>query len=326
MWLIWFDGELQALELGPPLLQGVLDLHPVHPVDRPRRLPAEVVLARDEGGHARGIVLVHRHLDLVDIGQAGEEVAGVPDEGETDIRTVAVEHPRPGADHRLGLLEVAELLHGLPRDDGQGHGIGHHVEEPDVGLLEGHLDRVLVHDLDLVEGRHHAAVGIALLAHEAIEGVLDVVGGELAPVHGRLGVPADALAELEDVRGLVGLGPGLGEITLEDEAARRHPRPRLVLEEPAVGEGVEDVGLVRDGQVRIEVRRIPQPERDRAAALRRLRERPAEARCAGPLPSRPEPPPTLRRSRRLSVRAHAASGPARPPGGGRRSRSSTFGA
>ncbi len=251
-------GELQALELRPPLLERVLDLHPVHPIDRPRSLPPDVVLARDEGGHARGIVLVHCHLDLVDIGQAAQEVAGVPDEGETDIRPVAVQHPGTGADHRLGLLEVTELLHGLAGDDGEGHRIGDHVEEPDVRLLEGELDGVLVDHLDLVQRRHHVAIGIALLVHEAIEGVLDVVGGELAPVHGGLRVPAHAFAELEDVGRLVRLGPRLGEVALEGEGAGLHPRPRLVLQEPAVGEGVEDIGLVGDSQVGIEVRRIPQ--------------------------------------------------------------------
>jgi len=61
-------GELLRLDLRPPLLERVPDLDPVDAVDRPRGFPAEVVLARDEGGHARGIVLVHGRLDLVDVG------------------------------------------------------------------------------------------------------------------------------------------------------------------------------------------------------------------------------------------------------------------
>ena len=115
------------------------------------------------------------------------------------------------------------------------------------------------------------AVGIALLGHEALERVLHVVRRELAAVHGRLGVPAHALAQLEDVGRLVRLRPRLGEVALEGEGAGLHPRPRLVLQQPAMGERVEHVGFVGDGQVRVEVGRVPEPQGQGTAALRRLR-------------------------------------------------------
>ena len=49
-----------------------------------------------------------------------------------------------------------------------------------------------------------------------------------------------------------------------------HGRAGLVLDEPAVGERVHDVRLVRHLQIRIEMRRVPEPEGDRAATLRGL--------------------------------------------------------
>ncbi len=264
---------LGCLEPGPLLLEGVPDLHPVHAIDHALVLPAEVVLARDEGGHARGIVLVHRDLDPVDIGLAGHEVARITHEGVPDIGSVAVEHPGAAAHGALVLLEIAELLHALLRDDGDGVGVGEHVEEPDIGLLERELDRVLVLRLDLVEGRQHVGIGVARDRLEALHAVDDVIRRELAPIHWRLVLPAHALAKLEDVRGLVGLGPGFGEVAFDRERSRLDARPGLVLEQTTMGEGVGDVGLVGDRQVRVPVRRVPEAERECSAALGRLRAR-----------------------------------------------------
>ena len=92
---------------------------------------------------------------------------------------------------------------------------------------------------------------------------------------------AHALAELEDVRGLVGLAPRFGQITFDGESARGHGGAGLVLEEAAVREGVGDVGLVGDRLVGVEMRRIPESKRQRAAALRALGQRGAEARLGG---------------------------------------------
>src|SRR5437879_2998766 len=110
--------ELGRLQPRPLLLERVLDLHPVGAVDRARKLPADVVLAAEEGRHAGGVVLVDGHLDAVDIGQTGEEVARVAHERQPHVGPVGVEHPGSGADHRLDLLEIAVLFDDLPGDDG----------------------------------------------------------------------------------------------------------------------------------------------------------------------------------------------------------------
>src|SRR5205823_6580869 len=115
-------------------------------------------------------------------------------------------------------------------------------------------------------------IGVALDGQEALDGVADVLSGQLAPVDGRLVVPADALAEPEDIGGLVGLSPRLREIALEGEGARGHRRARLVLEEPAVGEAHQDVRLERHGEHVIEMWRIGAPDGQGAAALWRLRD------------------------------------------------------
>src|SRR5262249_53286180 len=71
----------------------------------------------------------------------------------------------------------------------------------------------------------------------------------------------------------VAVRPRVPETALVGKSAGSHPGTGVVLEEPAVRERVDDVGLVGDGQVGIEVRWIPQPERERAAALGGLRAR-----------------------------------------------------
>src|SRR5439155_10557603 len=100
----------------------------------------------------------------------------------------------------------------------------------------------------------------------------DVLRRQLPPVDGGLRVPPQATSELKNVRRLGRLGPRLGQVTLERQRARLHLPPRLVLEEPAAGEGQRDMDLVRDAAraVKVEVRGIPRLERQRAAPLGRL--------------------------------------------------------
>ena len=192
-------GIFQGLQIGAALLQRLGDLHPVRPVDRARKLPAEIVLAAEERGDAGGIVLVDEHLHPVDIRQAGDEVGGIAHQGDRDVRLVAVEHPRAGADHRLRLLQVAELLDALLGDDGARHRVGDHVEEPGEGLLQREPHRVLVDRLDLRDGAVHRHVDAALVGQDALVRVADVLRRQLAAVDRRLGVKAHALLELEDV-------------------------------------------------------------------------------------------------------------------------------
>ena len=93
-----------------------------------------------------------------------------------------------------------------------------------------------VHRLDLVHLLEQAAVGIGG-QEEALVAVLDVLRRHLAPVDGWLCMPARTAPQLEDVRGVVGLGPGLGQISLERLRTWLHRGARLDLHEPAMGEG-----------------------------------------------------------------------------------------
>ena len=185
---------LRRAQPGPPLPERVLDLHPVGAPDRAREIPAEVVLSGQERRHARGVVLVDEHLDPVDVGQPRLEVLRVAHEGEPRVGPVAVEHPRPGADHRFRLLEVAVLLDHLAGHDGHRHRARQHLEKPDVGFLEHEPHRVRVGRLHPLDCAQHVGARVALDREEALDRVFHVRGRELAPVHGRLGVPAHAAA------------------------------------------------------------------------------------------------------------------------------------
>ncbi len=270
-------GELGRPEGRALLLEGVLDLDPVRPVDRAGELPAEVVLAGEERRHTGGVVLVDEGLDAVDVRQAREEVVGVAHQRVPDVGAVAVEHVGASPDHGLGLLQIAELLDALACDDRHRHRVGDYVEEPDERLLEHESYRIPVERLDLVHVLEHVGVGVALDGPEAFDRVNDVVRGQLAAVDGWLVVPPDAPAELEHVGRLVGLLPGLGEVALDGEGAGLDARAGLVLQEAAVGERERDVGLEGDREHVIEVGRIPRPERKRPPALGRLGARPGRA-------------------------------------------------
>ena len=231
----------------------------------------EVVLAGQERRHPGGVVLVDEQLDAVDVGEAGHEVLRVAHERHPDVRPVAVEHPGPGADDRLRLLEVAELLHALLGHDGHRERVGQHVGEPGERLLEREPHGVAVHRLDLVHRAEHVGVGVALDLEEPLDRVDDVVGGQLAAVHGRLRVPPHPAPELEDVGRLVGLAPRLREVPLDGERAGLDAGAGPVLEEPTVREGQRHVRLVGHREHRVEVGRIPGPDAEGAASLGRLR-------------------------------------------------------
>src|SRR2546428_6726779 len=260
-------GEIFGPQSRALLLERVLDLDPVGAVDRAGELPAEVVFPAEKSGQARCVVLVDDQLDTVDVGQAGHEVAGMAHERHPDVRSIAVQHPGTGPDHRLGFSEVTELVDAFLGHDGDRHRVGQRVEEPGEGLLERELDRVLVRRLDLVDRLQHLRVGVALRREEALHAVADVLGRQLAAVHGRLGVPADTAPELEDVRREARLAPRLRDITLDREDAGRHGWAGLVAKQPAMGEGEDDLTLVREatGAVEVEVRRIPGPNPERTA-------------------------------------------------------------
>ncbi len=249
--------ELHRAQARTPLLQRVGELDPVGAVDHAGELPPEVVLATEERRDPRGVVLVHQHLDAIDVGQGGHEVVRVAHEGERHVGPVGLERVGAGPDDRLGLPEVAERLDALLGDDRARHGVGDHLEEPRERLLQGEADGVPVDGLHLGDGAVHRDVGAALVAEDALEGVAHVVGRELATVDGRLGVEAHALAELEDVGRVAGLLPRLGQVTFELERARPDRGTSPVPEQAAVREADHHVGLVGVGQDVVEVRRVP---------------------------------------------------------------------
>src|SRR5262245_50314460 len=86
------------------------------------------------------------------------------------------------------------------------------------------------------------------------------------PLTGGFWMPPHALAQAEHVRGLAGLAPGFGQVAFQDEGAGLHRRPGLVLEQPAVREAVDDLGLEGDYQVGVESGAGP---RHAASRLRR---------------------------------------------------------
>jgi hypothetical protein len=197
----------------------------------------------------------------------------MPDEREPDVRTVAVEHPRPGPDDGLGLLEVAEPLDRLARHDRHRHRVREHLNEPGVRLLQHDPDSERVRRLDAVDRAEHVGTRVALHGEKALDRVLDVPRRELAPVHRRLRMPPHAAAQVEDVRRLIRLRPRFGEVALDRKCPRHDRRPRLVTDETAVREAQRNLDTIRGGQHRIEHRRIPAAYRQCAAALWRLRQR-----------------------------------------------------
>ena len=195
----------------------------------------------------------------------------MPHEREADVRAVAVQHPRAGADDGLGLLEIAELFDRLAGHDGHRHRVGEHLEEPGVHFLEHDPHRVGVRRLDAVDRPQHVGARVALDGEEALDRVLHVGRRQLAPVHGRLRMPANTAAQLEDVRRLVRLRPRLGEVALDRERPRGNRWPRPVPHEPAMRQAQRHVHAVGGGEHRVEQRRVPAADGERSPALGCLR-------------------------------------------------------
>src|SRR5215510_12254775 len=232
-------------------------------------LGAEVIAPGEPGREGRGGVGVDGHVHVVDVGEARDEVVRVAHEGEAQVGLVALEHPRSRPDATFRLLEIAKLLHRFLGHDPRGGG-GERVEEPGERLLHRELDGVLVHDLDLLHRLEEAAIGIGG-AHEPLVAVLDVVRGHLAPIERGLVVPPRPAPQLEDVRGVVGLGPRLREIGLDGLGPRLHGRPGLDLDEAAVRERQRHHGREGHRVLRIEVHGSEvEADAEGAAALGRL--------------------------------------------------------
>ena len=107
------DDVVLHLQIRLALL-GRLEIAPAH--DHPV-LGGEIVAAGQPHRQRGGGVGLDRHLDVVDVGQPGDEVVGVAHPGASHVGLVALEHPRSRSDAALGPLEVAVLLHGFLGDD-----------------------------------------------------------------------------------------------------------------------------------------------------------------------------------------------------------------
>jgi hypothetical protein len=219
----------------------------------------QVVFAGEEPGGGPGVVLVQDELDPVDVREPGTEIVGMASEGDANAPAMVFELPRPGAHQRLGLLEIAERLDALPRDDRQHHRGGDHLGEPAQRCLEDQRDRVSIDDLDPLEARQDRLGRPPGCLQGSAKAEGDVLRGQLAPVHGRPVVPAHAPPQSEPIGGLAQLGPRLRQIALDHEGPGGQTRIRPMPEQAAMGERVDDVGLVRVEPLEIEVRRVPGP-------------------------------------------------------------------
>ena len=192
---------------GPLVLRDVLQ-------------PDPVGLARLPGGPL-GLALVDEveTVDRLEVGQlhpgAGVlfEVLRVGAAAPLRAGGCGVQRERAGSDLVLGEVQQARLLDELRRHDDMER--VHHVVEQvggRLGQVEAHRVAGVV-ELDVLDGRVGRglhALGIA----QRVVGDLHVLGGHVAPVDGRLVLPLDAGAQLEDDRRRVGDLPALGEVAL----------------------------------------------------------------------------------------------------------------
>ncbi len=168
----------------------------------------------------------------------------------------ALELERAGAD---GLFLVG--VGGLRRHD---HRVApaHIVEEGALRVLQRHLDRRRVDDLDLVDGREQALLRVdRIVGAGAVEREFHVVGVEVGAV-----VEFDAGVQLEGVDlAVIGNGPALGEI-------RQHLAVRA-----DAGQALEHVGVEhfvdrrRGARGRVEMRRFERNADDQVGARGKCR-------------------------------------------------------
>ena len=99
------------------------------------------------------------------------------------------------ADDGLRLFKIAKSLHAFLSNDPHRR-LGQKVDEPCMGLLERKLDRVSVRDIDTLDRLGGGSIRIRLESKEAI---VCVRRGEFATIQKRLGVPANAPFQSEDI-------------------------------------------------------------------------------------------------------------------------------
>src|SRR6266851_2359817 len=111
------------------------------------------------------------------------------------------------------------------------------------------------------------ALGITRYGQKAVKGKFDILGHQLTPVDGRLIMPLDTLAEMEDRGRFVRRFPAFGQIGLDDEGTRRHVRADFMPQELVIDEAQRGIRLEVARDMRIKVRRIPAAHAQDAATL-----------------------------------------------------------
>ena len=209
-------------------------------------------------------------VDPVEIREALHEVVGVPLEDHLDALVVRLEHEGAGADHRIRMVEVLELVLRLAGQDRAEARAREVVEERGVRLLQRDPHGVAVHRVDRLHRLE--ALPEARLGHEALERVLHVLGGDLAPVHRGLVVEAHTFPEGERVDlAVLGHRPLLGQVGQDGEVGGRLLlRPVGEPDELAVGQAHVGMREEADREVRVQSGRLPLRDPDHPAALGRL--------------------------------------------------------
>jgi hypothetical protein len=235
-------------------------------------------LARAQHGQARRRVGRDVDDDAVEIRKALHVKRRVALVDDADALLVRLHHEGPGADDRVGMVEVLELVLGFARQDRAEGRVRQVVQEGRVRLLERDAHRIAIDDVDGLHGLE--AVAEARLRHESLERVLDVVGRDLAAVDRRLVVEEHTLSKSERVDlAVLRDRPLLGQVGKNREIGRALLLgPVGEANEHAVAEAHVRVGEKADGQVRVEPRRLALGDTDDPAALGLLSKRPVGAR------------------------------------------------
>jgi len=176
-------------------------------------------------------VVQDQPLHPIHIRQAGAEVRRVAPEDDFHVRLIALQQKGAGADGGFYRLQIAIFLDHFRSDDPHADGAGQEIEQPDERLVEEELHGIAVHHLHPVHGLQQLALGITLYGQKAVKGKFDILGHQLTPVDGRLIMPLDTLAEMEDRGRVVRRFPAFGQIGLDDEGTRRHVRADFMPQE-----------------------------------------------------------------------------------------------
>jgi hypothetical protein len=148
------------------------------------------------------------------------------------------------------------LLNHFGGDDPHARGVGQHTDKPDVGLFEEELHGIAVHHLDAIHGVQQIAIRTAFFRQEALIGEFHILGHELAAVDRGFIVPFDALAQVEDIGGVIELFPTFSQVGLDDEGARRNVRPDFMPYQFAVDEADGAIRSASGREMVIKVRGI----------------------------------------------------------------------